>query len=565
MSTERIRQLHEQASERYLNGDYQGALQAWRDVLGLDPSNEQAIDGTNLASQFVEQESTHAPAPRSEVEQDLDQGLKVLDGIGTMTLLHTDVKDGMVDRRPEPEGVAAPATDELLEGWEAPPRPSEEEASFGLAPVEPAPPDPSAKVSAAAAELSRRVNDLLAEAKAKADAGEREEALAILFRLAILDEDNAEAAALRSKIEAAGATDLDKVERAIIEGVAALEADKLDDAERFLREALELVPGHREAQHYLEKVAQRRSQGAEELLGAEAGESAPFENAVERATHVETPLPTNAPAPKLQRPAPMPESETPEPALATGGPRFSLRPSKIVVWGGGAVLALACAAVVLPRFIGGGAPDTAARDTSVPASRKAPTVPPGQRPRKPQAAPTPVVPTDPQGIAKAVASALAKGESLMASGDFGGAVVAFNEALTLDPTSVEARAGFDDAGERYKASKAERDALNTIKLAFRDGEFTSGLRLAYRLPPSVSKSYTDGVKVAGWYNLAIVALRAGDCREAMSHLDEALEIAPQQEDAKKLRELASSYVDAVKDRGFLDRVEALAFRPIPEP
>ena len=153
----------------------------------------------------------------------------------------------------------------------------------------------------------------------------------------------------------------------------------------------------------------------------------------------------------------------------------------------------------------------------------------------------------------------------MASEDFGGAVVAFNEALTLEPTSVEARAGFDVASERYKASKAERDALNTIKLAFRDGEFTSGLRLAYRLPPSVSQSYTDGVKFAGWYNLAIVALRAGDCREALSHLDEALEIAPQEDDAKQLRELASRYVDAVKDRGFLDRVEALAFRPIPEP
>jgi len=142
-------------------------------------------------------------------------------------------------------------------------------------------------------------------------------------------------------------------------------------------------------------------------------------------------------------------------------------------------------------------------------------------------------------------------------------VVAFNEALTLDPRNVEARNGFEEAGERYKASKAEREAINSIRMAFRDGEFSSGLRVAYRLPPSVSQSYTDAVKFAGWYNLAIVALRAGDCREAMSHLDEALEVAPAEGDAKQLREFAARYVDAVKDRVFLDRVEALAFRTLP--
>src|SRR6185369_2360737 len=99
--------------------------------------------------------------------------------------------------------------------------------------------------------------------------------------------------------------------------------------------------------------------------------------------------------------------------------------------------------------------------------------------------------------------------------------------------------------------KAERDAVANIKLAFHDGEFTSALRLAYRLPPGVSASYADAVKFAGWYNLAVVALRAGECREAISHLDEALQIEPAAADARELRELASRYLDAVKDRAFL--------------
>jgi thioredoxin-like negative regulator of GroEL len=151
----------------------------------------------------------------------------------------------------------------------------------------------------------------------------------------------------------------------------------------------------------------------------------------------------------------------------------------------------------------------------------------------------------------------------MESQDFGGAVVAFNEALTLDPGNAEAKAGIAEAGERYKAIKAERDALSNIKHAFHDEEFSSGLRLAYRLPPTVSASYVETVKIVGWYNLAVVALRAGDCREALSHLDEALQVSSSDADSKKLREFASRYVDAVKDRVFLDHVEALAFRSLP--
>jgi cytochrome c-type biogenesis protein CcmH/NrfG len=46
----------------------------------------------------------------------------------------------------------------------------------------------------------------------------------------------------------------------------------------------------------------------------------------------------------------------------------------------------------------------------------------------------------------------------MVSGDFGGAVLAFNQVLTLEPGNAAAKAGIADAGERYKESKTERDA-----------------------------------------------------------------------------------------------------------
>ena len=93
MSTDQINRLHEQASERYLNGDYQGALDAWRDVLGLDAANEQALEGVHLASQFIDPESRRTDEGAPEVERDLEQGLKVLDGLRPTTLLHSDVAE----------------------------------------------------------------------------------------------------------------------------------------------------------------------------------------------------------------------------------------------------------------------------------------------------------------------------------------------------------------------------------------------------------------------------------------------------------------------------------------
>ena len=563
-NSERINQLHEQASECYLNGDYQGALQAWGEVLGLSPDDEQALGGVRMASQFVEPEAapvaTHAPA----VEDDLDLGLRILDGVGAPTMLSPEPIEETLDRQPSmmPVDDLHPA-EEIPEGWESSSESSGSESSFGLEPFSrtaPAP-APAAPASAAAAELKRRVADLLTEAKAKAEAGERDEALAILARLGILDEDNAEAEALRLKIEAAGASDLDKVEQAIIEGVAALEADRLDDAERLFREALALAPEHREAQHYLEKVEQRRAASSEDLLGGLEGESAPAEDAVERATAAPSAPVKAIPMAKPPRPEPAPLPEVADAPLAGAGPRFALPPSKILLYGALGAVVLVGAATTLPHLFHRSAPKFTTPKPAVVAPQQAKGAKPGSN-AKPAPQPA-AAPLSPEERARAIAGGLAKGQSLMDAGDPGAAVIAFNDVLALDPGNAAAKSGLTTAGDQYKATKAERDALNTIKLAFRDGEFTSGLRMAYRLPPTVSKSFTDATKVAGWYNLAVVALRAGDCHEAESHLDEALTVAPSDQDAKSLREFASRYADAVKDRTFLDRVEALSFRPIP--
>ena len=103
-------------------------------------------------------------------------------------------------------------------------------------------------------------------------------------------------------------------------------------------------------------------------------------------------------------------------------------------------------------------------------------------------------------------------------------VVCRDEANHREPEEVAQDAAYRDlafGGVRalqHLVEEVEQQSLDRIRLAFRDGEYTSALRSAYRLPPSVPKAYSDGVKVAGWYNLAIVALRAGDCTVHHSYL-----------------------------------------------
>jgi tetratricopeptide (TPR) repeat protein len=549
MSADRISQLHEQASEHYLNGDYTAALASWREVLALDPGNEAAREGARMASQFSQEQAPVAGAAGAtapDLEHDVELGLKVLDSLGSKA-----PGPPTFDLGDPSQTDAAPVMAPIEEGWEPP---AAEDVGFGLAPA-PATVESPAAPTAAGLELRRRVDDLLAQARAKVEAGERDEALAILARVSILDEENAEAAAIRAQMEASGKTDLDRVEQAIIEGVSALESARLDDAERLFQEALNITPEHREALHYLEQVATRRAAAAapseppvEDLLGS----GDPFGDlpAAPPSEPAAIPIASKARASRALPPS-MPEPQRP---ARTGRKLPSLKVLLIAGFGG---IAVVCAVMAVPMWLD--------RGTTPPPASPARTSAP--RPAAAQGAvanPGPSTAT-PAGAerAAAVSRTLEKAKRLTDAGDFAGAVVAYNEAITLDPANLDARAGLASAGAHYRAEKADQDALKAIESAFAGGEYATGLRLAYRLPATVDVARIEKVKLAGWYNLAIVALRAGDCRAALGNLDEVLTLAPDDPEARKLKDFATRYADIPKDRAFLDTAEALPFRPFP--
>jgi hypothetical protein len=50
----------------------------------------------------------------------------------------------------------------------------------------------------------------------------------------------------------------------------------------------------------------------------------------------------------------------------------------------------------------------------------------------------------------------------------------------------------------------------------------------------------------------------------LTQLEEALQIDPDDAEVRAVKELATKYAEAVKDRDFFDKVEALAFRTPPK-
>jgi len=150
-------------------------------------------------------------------------------------------------------------------------------------------------------------------------------------------------------------------------------------------------------------------------------------------------------------------------------------------------------------------------------------------------------------------------------GDWEAAILAYNQALSLDPDNPDARAGLFEAGEIYKQERALLDQFRKASIAFEDGEYSAALRLFYRLPEgSVDPAILDRYLFNGWFNLGVIALKAGDTSRALDHLDEALNLDAEHALSNRLHNLASRYDGRAKDRSYYVEVNPLEFRALDE-
>jgi tetratricopeptide (TPR) repeat protein len=591
MSRQQIEDLHGQASEHYLKGEFREALRAWRDVLALDPGDEQALEGVRLSGLLLDGDETSAAVDAALGEQpaqvetgggDLGSETLLLDPELLASIVHApaggprkaalDAGAPSLDEDRQGEGLDFGSLEELAAiplgiGGEESPGPHAPTVDRSSAPS-------AASQAAAESELHRRVDDLLEEARSLHSQARHAEALGVLSRVAILDEENDAAGELEAEIRDAMGTMASKVDGWIAEGVQAFDQGRMDESREFFERVIEVSPDHREALHYLEKIGSSpdvplRSVSSpslsDELLpGMPASPEAGRASASSSSKGPSAEL--SEPTVPLARPSRAPAARASAPSAAQAGPSLPVSPAATRSRSGsrrpllaavGGVLVIGAASAWW--FLGRSSQPADPTPTPPPtAGRSAPGV--TARGKAGGARPGPVNTAVP--VAATFPEIMEKAKSALAAQDYATAVISYNEALRSNPESVDAKNGLALATEGYKARKAELDQVESIKMAFADEEFTSALRLLYRLPKTMDKSRVDRYKVNGWYNLGIIALRAGECSQAKAHFDEALGLESSDEEARRLRSFAERYRETAKDRAFYDQVEGLSFRSL---
>jgi tetratricopeptide (TPR) repeat protein len=527
--------LHEEASALYLQGDYVEALARWRTLLETDPSDERAAEGVRLCEGAADEvvESRPVTPVATSMGDDAERTLERLD-----QALGHDGPDWMDDA-----SVGAVQGFDLTDPQEPP--------SIRVAPVRFDVPPPDAMgidaqavrldlnelglfddgslssdaasdargSSTAAAELEHRATELMAEAMQCYERGARDEALAALNRLAILDETNEAArtfaAHIRSELDSTGTIDMLSVPIA--------ESDPLPPLPPPLAS---------------DPVATAPKLAVDDL-----------------------PMPIPAAADDFAVPAGRRvKAKLDVPAPRKVSPRWIVIAASVVVLGVvGFLLFGRGGGASEPAIAGPGEPEAQATQR---AGLGAPGGGSGQE-AKPEAtadkAPAPKPQTKAAGNLDEL---LARGRAAFDAGDYKAAVLAYNQALAIDSTNGEARERLQEAGEKYRSVKAADDGRAAAIDSFQRGDWVEALRLFYRVTPEGAEDQARITRYLrnGWYNLGIGALRTGDCKTARDHFREAKQHDAADPDVKRGLSLSARCSKATLTNEEYESVRALTPR-----
>ena len=572
MDPKLVEKLHEKASNAYLQGDVEGALAAWQELLEADPTDERAREGVELCERMTGCESgsvvttgqspfaVGSPSETPEVcesTEDLDQDLgdpldellemgaapappkarstgipdtpPVVDQGGVLDLsdLRDDVdssdEDGGFDidallsspagNAPTPIAGAIPSS---LFDDDAFSDPATERAEpettwhFGVGPEtpEPIPPEPEDEIGFASPE--EPVEEMVEEPADGPFVDPPPE----------LGAEDVSAASLHRRASELLATALAEMER----GNRELALTTLD---RLL-----ILDDTNEAAISLKQKlsAEIRDDGADPAATDVAFDRVEIEDDDQDLLELnhEVPEPAEEPARVTAMPfseeLPSLEGTPAEPAeVAPRGKRFTLPaiPGSKKIWiPAAAVIVLGLGFVLWNTLFGSG---DGGAENGLPTARVVEHSGGGGPNADPNTnVPEAVVIAEPvKTVEEQLAEVLQQADAALAEAEYAAAVVAFNAALQLDPDSTEIRGRLDAAGESYRIQQVKQERWNKAVRDFDQGNYRAALAYFYRLPDNEHTDSVDRYIRNGWYNLGVTALMNRECGEALDHFGEA--------------------------------------------
>ncbi len=534
--------LHQQASEQYLQGDYNAALELWRTLHLQAPEDERASEGIRLCEMMSET----SPDPVFEDEPGFDLG-------------------PILEEMPEAEPPGAETVQEE----------AVEQVLLDLDDM------PETRLdAAAAAELVKRQDALLQEVRAAKAEGRLDDATGILARLFILDEDNAEAKTLEAEMRTQNTEAANEVDAKIVEAVQWMEHGRLEEAESNLRRALELMPGHQEAEHYLEQVLRRIEEAghAGGTPDVEAQDGDPADAALEHgAVELDTgeseeialgavAVPDLSEDPAVEEPV---QGTVFEDTSATVVEAPKTKPGVLTARNmilAAAVLALSAVGL----YFGPGLLDRGSSSTEPEAASSfaepnpTPSDLAGERSTAELIEQADALSRSAEEVSKADAEQIPglveEATLLMDDADYASAVITWNKILKMDPEHTGARRGLEDAGRRYREWQERSADLVRAGYIFEEGDYSSALKILYRLPEDIKPEMVRIHKANGWYNMAVISLKAGRIDQALERFGEIEALNVDDPGAAELQAFAQSYRGREKDRAFYQDVNELTFR-----
>jgi tetratricopeptide (TPR) repeat protein len=580
-----IDSLHQKASAHYLQGEFHQALEAWKELLALDPQDERAIEGVKLCELLAE-EDTSPPAPAAGLaeapatpaaapaggsvegfDDDLDELDAILDGKAAEPTAEApaegfdfDFSDPEQQAVDQPTKQPADGPDQQAEGIDlgggsdAEPLALDtsgepQEIQFGFDPQsidlpsgggEGEPADPA---DPAAAELRHRVQELMGEAQSCLEKDDMNGALSALNRIAILDEHNEEAQALRKRIE---------------EGEAPAEpaAESAEPPAFDLQIPDDPVPAIDEP-----------PLPVEEPVPAAAAEPEPAPEPMQSEEVAETPFDDEE-----QLPAAEAEAE-PSVEIAVGMPKPFLRDrfsGMNLLIAGGVLAAIAIGGASAWWFVwgpgaggeGDGSGDAAVAEAGTGPLPALPELPGEEEPAdSPKGAKNKAQKKSPEEIID-VTVLMAEAEAAFDREDYGEAVLAYSKVLEADPDNQLADTQLAIAGERYREQKEIEEKRAEAIEAFNVGNYRAALTLFYRMPESEDQRKLDRYKLNGWYNMGLQALSTGDCSSASTHLKEAKAIDGSDKGVIIALDLARICKYSRGDSAYIEEVGQLTYRSL---
>lgn len=427
-----------------------------------------------------------------------------------------------------------------------------------------------------------KVENFIAEGKELIASGKFQDAIDVLTRVFILDEENKEAQVLIDEAKEKLQGLEQKVNFLLNEAISAYDIQDYEKAKELLNKVMEIFPGHREADFYLKEI-EAKSQGSGFQLEESSQGSAGFaleeqDSFTFEPSGVEGDLSSLISTPKAEIKKEVPIS--PQPIVA---PKPQIEPQKVKTKKEGKKLPIGIIAGILAVLIliSGSffvvpiiweklfTPKTAGLKIPPPMPPKK------EEPKKPQQQQQPVQPQ------KTLSDILLEANTAMQAKQYEKAVNLYSQAESLSKSDLEIKSKLEAARialakQQEEEARVQRFVSDYEKASkyFKMSEYGEAVRISWRLiyPKeqeafAVQMGKADSIKKIiknGYYNWAVKDLKAGNPIVAKKNLQDLLDFDPRDSKARELLAFAQKYSSAQLDEDYRQKVQELSYRTIDE-